>query len=88
MRVVIVYKTESDHYREVAGYLADFERQTGHTLEECDPETREGADFCRVYDIVEYPSIIALSNDGQLQQVWRGRPLPLIGEVGYYASQD
>lgn len=84
MRTIVVYKDESDHGREVSDYLRDFSRQTGHELEVVDPETREGADFCRVYDIVEYPSIVALSDDGQLQNLWRGRPLPTISEVSFY----
>lgn len=84
MRVAVVYKVESDHAREVIDYLRDYTRQTGRELEEIDPESREGADFCRTYDIVEYPSIIALSDSGQLLNMWRGRPLPTISEVSYY----
>ena len=85
MRVVIVYKYESDHAREVLDYLRDFERQTGREIETIDPEDRLGADFCRAYDVVEYPSVLALSDDGRVQQLWRGRPLPTISEVSYYA---
>lgn len=85
MRAIVVYKEESDHAREVIDYLADFTRQTGRELETIDPETADGAAFCRTYDIVEYPSIIALSDDGVLQNLWRGRPLPTIAEVSYYA---
>ena len=84
MRVVVVYKEESDHAREVFDYLRDFARQTGHVIEEMDPDSPAGADFCQTYDIVEYPTVIALSNDGQLQNMWRGRPLPTISEVSYY----
>ncbi len=84
MRVAIVYKDHSDHSREVNDYLRDFERQSGHELEIIDPETRQGADFSRIYDIVEYPTIIAIANDGAVQNIWRGRPLPLISEVSYY----
>jgi len=84
MRAVVIYKEESDHAREVLDYLRDFKRQTGHDLETCDPDSPDGADFCRAYDIVEYPSIIALSDDGQLQNLWRGQPLPTISEVSYY----
>lgn len=84
MRVVVVYKLESDHAREVIDFLRDFSRQTGRLLEEVDPETRDGESFCRTYDIVEYPTMIALSDDGQVQHVWRGRPLPQISEVSYY----
>lgn len=84
MKAVVIYKEESDHAREVLDYLRDFERQTGHALETVDPESAAGADFCRTYDIVEYPSIAALSDDGVLQNLWRGRPLPTISEVSYY----
>ena len=84
MRIVVIYRDESDHAREVIDYLRDFERQTGHELEVMDPESREGIDFCRVYDVVEYPTIIAISDGGQLQNMWRGRPLPTISEVSYY----
>ena len=85
MRAIVVYRYESDHAREVLDYLKDFFRQTGHTLEEIDPETADGASFCRTYDIVEYPTMLALSDDGKLQNMWRGRPLPTISEVSFYA---
>ena len=85
MRVIVVYKDESDHAREVRDYLRDFSRQTGRELEVLNPDDREGSDFCRVYDVVEYPSIVALGDDGQLQNLWRGRPLPTISEVSFYA---
>ncbi len=84
MRIIIIYKDLSDHAREVTDYLRDFKRQTGSTLETLDPDSREGGDFCRVYDIVEYPTVIALSSTGELQNMWRGRPLPTISEVSYY----
>lgn len=86
MRVVVVYKDQSDHAREVMSYLRDFKRQTGHDLETLEPETPEGAHFCRTYDIVEYPTIIAMSDDSVMQQLWRGRPLPTISEVSFYVS--
>lgn len=86
MKVVIIYKDESDHAREVYSYLRDFERQTGgKTIETLNPETPDGAQFCRVYDIVEYPTVIAVTDDGRLLNTWRGRPLPTISEVSYYA---
>lgn len=45
MRVAVIYKIESDHAREVLDYLRDFARQTGHAIEEIDPDTPEGAHF-------------------------------------------
>lgn len=84
MRAIIVYKPSSEHASTVEGYMRDFSRQTGKQLETVDPESRDGADLCRTYDIVEYPSVLALSDDSQLQTMWRGLPLPTINEVSYY----
>lgn len=84
MRVAIVYKYESDHARPVLEFLRDVKRQTGHDLEEIDPDTREGAGFCRTYDVVEYPTMLAIDDGGQLQNMWRGLPLPTISETSYY----
>jgi len=86
MKVVVVFKEASDSAREVLDYLRDFERQTGHVLETLNPETTAGEQFCRAYDIVEYPSIIALSDDSHMQNLWRGTPLPTISEVSYYVQ--
>ncbi len=84
MRVVVVYKDGTEETRAVTDFLRDHERVTGRRLEELNPDSPAGAEFCRTYDIVEYPTIIALSNDGQMQQMWRGLPLPTINEVSYY----
>lgn len=85
MKAVVVYRSDSEHGRVVETFLQDFARQTGRVLETLDPDTSEGAGACRTYDIVEYPSVLALSDDGQLQTMWRGVPLPTISEVSYYA---
>lgn len=85
MRAVIVYRAESDHRRPVEEFLHDFTRQTGNIVETYSPDDKEGQEFCRVYDIVEYPTMVALADDGQLLATWRGLPLPTISEVSYYA---
>lgn len=84
MRVVVVYKEESDHAREVFDYLRDFSSQTGHEIEQINPDSLDGETFCRTYDIVEYPTMVALADGGQMLQQWRGRPLPTISEVSFY----
>ena len=80
----MVYKQETDYARRVDEFLGDFKRQTGRDLETLDPDTRDGSGFCETYDIVEYPTIIAISDDGQIQNQWKGLPLPTISEVSYY----
>lgn len=84
MRVVVLYKDQTDYARQVTDYLRDFHRQTGHELETLNPESPDGVDFCRAYDILEFPTIVALSDDARLQNMWKGLPLPTISEVSYY----
>lgn len=85
MKTYIVYKKESDHARLVTDFMRDFERQTGKILEVVDPETRDGVGFCTTYDVVEYPSIIAVDDNGVIQNIWRGTSFPTISELSYYA---
>lgn len=86
MRVVIVYRRNSDHGREVSEYLHDFSQRTGKFIEEKDPDSLDGESFCRAYDIVEYPTVVALSDENIMLNIWRGRPLPQINEVSYYVQ--
>lgn len=85
MRTVVVYKEKSDHARAVDTFMFDFRRQTGRELDVIDPETPEGSQFCATYDVVEWPSLVALDDNGIVQNLWRGLPLPTISEVSYYA---
>lgn len=87
MRVAIITKDNTDYTRTVIDYLRDFKHQTGHDIEVIDPESRDGVSFCRVHDILEFPTIVAVREDGSLQNQWRGLPLPTISEVGYYYAQ-
>lgn len=85
MRTVVVTKDNMDYSRAVDTFLGDFQRQTGRALEVIDPDSLDGNSFCRAYDIVEYPTVIALSDDGRVQNMWAGNSLPTISEVSYYA---
>ena len=84
MRVVVLYKQQTDTTRQVEEFMADFYRQTGRQLESMDPESPDGVSFCTAYDILEFPSLIAISDNGQLQNYWSGLPFPTISEVSYY----
>lgn len=82
MRVVCIYRDNEDYTRTVTDWLEDFYRQTGHEIETMNPD--KNTDFCRAYDIVEYPTILALDNSGSVLASWRGTMMPLINEVLYY----
>ncbi len=84
MRVMVLYRDQTDYARTVIDFLHDFSHQTGHELEVLDPDSAEGMLFCDTYGIVDYPTVIAMSDDGVMQNTWSGLPLPTISEVSYY----
>ena len=90
MRVVIIWRDETDYARAVIDWLADFKRRTGREPESVSPDTPEGESICRTYDVVEYPTILAFDNEGKLLQEWRGvnPSLPRIDDVNYYLMEN
>lgn len=87
MRIVALYHPQSETARSVEEFAHDFERRNSHSVELISLETREGADTAKLYDIVEYPAIMVLGDEGQVQKGWLGDKLPLMDEVaGYIAA--
>ena len=82
MRVICIFKEKQDYSRSVNEWLKDFYRQTGREIETMDPD--QNTSFCEAYDVVEYPTILALGERGDIRASWKGRQLPLINEVLYY----
>lgn len=67
--------------------MRDFSRQyeVGKKVEMVSLNTRDGAATATLYDIVAYPAILVLANDGSVLSMWQGMPLPLMTEVAGYA---
>lgn len=84
--VMIFTRDDTDYARRVTEFLHDFERRTSRVLTTVNPDSADGAARAQVYDIVEYPTIIATAEDGRLLAQWRGLPLPTIDEVSYYVQ--
>jgi hypothetical protein len=88
MHVVALYHPKSDHEGTVLDYIRDYSmHSSGKTIESLSLETSKGAHMAELYDITSYPAILALNDDGQLQHLWQGLPLPLMNEIDAY-SQD
>lgn len=87
MRVVCVWKESADYSREMADWLEGFRRRTNKEIESVDPESVDGSNFASIYDVVEYPTLLALADDGKVLGTWRGMPLPRIDEVSYFAAE-
>ncbi|MBR2997304.1 hypothetical protein IKF33_02660 [Candidatus Saccharibacteria bacterium] len=88
MKVVCVWRDNTDYAREVTEWLEEFAKRDAGEIESLDPDTIEGEAFARAHDVVEYPTIIAVDDEGRELEVWRGLPLPLMDQVAYYAKES
>jgi len=88
MKVLVLYHPESDHGGQVEDFAHEYKRFKGKELELLSLETVEGAEMAKLYDVVQYPAVLAVAGDGQLQKLWQGQTLPLMAEIDQYARQD
>lgn len=88
MKVVILYRPESDHSREVEQYAVDFGRfHPDGDLELLSVETKDGSEKAALYAVMQYPAVLALKDDGQMEHIWADGKLPLMNDLAYYAKQ-
>lgn len=87
MRVVILYQSNSEHERKVLEFAHDYQSaQLDRKVDLIDLNTRDGAAMALLYDVVQYPAILAVTDDGKMLQLWQGDQLPLMNEVAYYQT--
>ncbi len=87
MKILILYRPESEHGRQVEEFVHEFQRRHGpRRLEILNLDSRDGIATATLYDIVQYPAILVIQDDGVIQKVWEGDALPLMDEVASYAS--
>ena len=87
MKVVVLYRPNSEHERPVSEFTREFERRF-HGQEELqlvNIDSRDGNATAMLYDIVRYPAILVIQNDGYLQKSWEGEQFPMLDEVFSYA---
>ena len=87
MKVLVLYQPNSDHARDVETFVRDFQRQHdlgSNKVELLSVNTRDGAATASLYDILAYPAVLAISNDGSVLNAWPGPQLPLMKEVISY----
>ncbi len=86
-RARIYYRERTDYARTVLDYLEDFHRATGKELEVADPDSREGQELIRIYDLNTMPAILVTSDDGRILYRHMGLPLPLVRDVSLWMEQ-
>jgi len=85
VKVIVLYRPNSDHASDAEAFVRDFQRQhdTGRKVELVSVNTRDGAATASLYDIMAFPAILALGDDGSVLNSWVGS-LPLMDEVAGY----
>lgn len=85
MKVIILYRPNSEQARTVEEYARDISRQQNIQPELLDIDTPEGSAMQSLYDITSQPAVVIKREDGQLVQYWVGEQLPLMQEVAALA---
>lgn len=86
MKLVILYHPNSEFARAAEEYVRDFQHQKNKQIELVSLETVAGADMARLYDVTQYPALLALRESGELLKDWQGDQLPLMNEVAAYSD--
>lgn len=86
MKLLILYRPNSEHARQVEDFVRDYQRQfeSGKKIELISMDSREGVAHANLYDIMQFPAIVALRDDGSVLNAWIGLPLPLMNDVAGY----
>lgn len=87
MKVVVLYRPTSEHASSVEEFVRHLEKIGSGKVELINVDTRDGSSTASLYDVMSYPAVLALQNDGQLIKDWGGRTMPLVNEVSYYTHQ-
>lgn len=84
----MLYRPNSEHSRKVEDYVKNFIKiNRDRKIDLVSLDTREGSATASIYDVVEYPAVLALSDDGSVLRNWQGEQMPLINDLAYYAHQ-
>ena len=81
MKLIVVNKQETEFPREVEDWAREYRSVTGRDVEFVDPETIDGEIFVKTYDLMQYPAILVLRDNGIVSAAWTGLPLPQFDEI-------
>lgn len=86
MKVYVLYHPNSESARRVEEFVHEYGRIHSGSVETVSLETREGAAMASLYDILQYPAVLATRENGEMLQTWQGEQLPLMDEVAAFAT--
>jgi hypothetical protein len=86
MKVIVLYRPKSEQEGKALDYAREYKQLKNRDLDLVSLDTVEGDDMAKLYDITQYPAIVAIKEDGQLQKLWQGDNFPMMNELDYYTT--
>jgi hypothetical protein len=89
MHIIVLYRPGSEFARRAEDYIADFQRfHPGAQFDVLSIDSIEGSEKARLYGVMQHPAILAVKDDGQVQQQWEGiDKFPVMNDLAYYSYQ-
>ncbi|MEO6761459.1 MAG: hypothetical protein ABI220_03735 [Candidatus Saccharimonadales bacterium] len=87
MKVIVLYRPDSEHARAVEEFIHDLQRQhniDASNLDVLNVDSRDGSATASLYDVMSYPTVLVVQGDGSLIKSWDGGGLPMMNEVAGY----
>ncbi len=85
MKLVILYRPKSEQATAIDNFVRDYQaRYSRQKLELVNLDDREGIALASLYDVMSFPAILVLADDGRMQYLWSDPGLPLIDTVAAY----
>lgn len=88
MKVLMFYRPNSEFARIAEEFVREFERRTAKIIDKVNIDSPEGISKAKLYGVMDHPTFVAVSDDGQFLKAWTGKPLPLINEVSAYVDSN
>ena len=86
MKIVVLYRPKSEFARITEEFIHDYQRRyPDKKMDILDIDSREGGAISSLYDVMQFPTIMALRDDGSLLKSWEGQSFPLMDEIAAYA---
>lgn len=86
MKVLMFYRPDSEFARGAEEFVREFEHRTAKKIEIINFDSPDGISKAKLYGVMDHPTFVAISDDGQYLKAWSGKPLPLINEVSAYVD--
>lgn len=87
MKVLVLYRPESDHRARIEEFISNFGANNSFSskIDVINVDSREGVSVASLYDVMRYPAVLVVRDDGIMQKLWQGiDEIPLVNEVQGY----